>query len=160
VSTRRSYRPSLTPGSPVQAVDGQLDLFAADTGPEPAPAAGPAPATTKALPPMGAPRTTVVDLHGHQADPAYAEVVYVGRPMYQGGWRLHGHPLSNPYKVGRDGSAETVVARYREWLLRRPGLTDQLLQLRGRRLGCWCADGAPCHARVLAELADQITTDR
>jgi hypothetical protein len=105
------------------------------------------------------PRTSVVDLHGHQGDPAYADVVYVGRPMYQGGWHLKGHPLSNPFKAGRDGDPAAVVARYREWLLRRPGLVDQLLKLRGRRLGCWCAEDQPCHARVLAELADQIVTD-
>jgi hypothetical protein len=32
--------------------------------------------------------------------------VYVGRPS----------PLGNPYALGRDGSREQVIARYRRWL--------------------------------------------
>ncbi|NED02698.1 DUF4326 domain-containing protein, partial [Streptomyces sp. SID6648] len=44
---------------------------------------------------------------------------------------------------------------YRTWLDERPQLVArELPKLRGRRLGCWCPEG-PCHARVLAELADQ-----
>jgi Domain of unknown function (DUF4326) len=101
--------------------------------------------------------TTVVDLRGHRGDPGIADVVYVGRPMYRGGWRLPGHPLANPYRAGRDGTAAQVVDQYRRWLLARPGLPAQLAALRGRRLGCWCPDGQPCHARVLAELADATT---
>ncbi|WP_373559368.1 DUF4326 domain-containing protein [Streptomyces sp. Ag82_G6-1] len=31
----------------------------------------------------------------------------------------------------------------------------ELPALRGRRLGCWCGPEQPCHARVLAELADR-----
>ncbi|MER5511531.1 DUF1643 domain-containing protein [Streptomyces sp. NPDC002766] len=109
------------------------------------------------LPPAGPHEpTTVVDLHGHQGDPAFTDVVYVGRPMYQGGWRLHGHVLANPFKVGKHGDAAAVVEKYRAWLAERPQLlARELPKLRGRRLGCWCSDGQPCHARVLAELADQ-----
>jgi len=130
--------------APIVQVEGQLDLFAED--PEPA----------EQVPAQAAPGpTTVVDLHGHKDDPAYADVLYVGRPHYVGGWRLHGHALANPYKV-KNGDQAEAVARYREWLMRRPGLVADLLELRGRRLGCWCPEGSPCHARVLAELADQV----
>lgn len=131
----------------------QLDLFAA-AEPEPATTAGPAPAD----PSSPGDSTTVVDLHGRQGDPLLADpqFVYVGRPLYRGGWKLHGHLLSNPYTVGKDGTAEQVVERYRKWLVQRRGLTHQLLALRGRVLGCWCADGQPCHARVLAEMADGV----
>lgn len=45
------------------------------------------------------------------------------------------------------------MARYREYLLSRPGLLALLPDLRGRRLGCWCVPEL-CHARVIAELAD------
>jgi hypothetical protein len=125
----------------------QLDMFAdPDDQPQPEPEVS-----------VPAEPTTVVDLHGHQGDPAYADVLYVGRPMYQGGWTLHGHPLANPFKIGQDGTAEEVVQRYRRWVLHRPRLAAQLRELRGRRLGCWCAEGQPCHARVLAELADQVS---
>ncbi|MCQ4045820.1 DUF4326 domain-containing protein [Streptomyces rubrisoli] len=100
-------------------------------------------------------RTTVVCLKGRRDDPAIDAVVYVGRPMYQGGWRLHGHPLANPYRVGRHGTAEECVAKYRVWLEEHRQLLErELPKLKGQALGCWCAEGEPCHARVLAELAD------
>ncbi|WP_432071242.1 DUF4326 domain-containing protein [Streptomyces sp. AA1529] len=136
----------------------QLPMFAVEVEPEPATTAGPHPAEQS---PIGdqtqvAATTTVVDLHGHQSDPEFTDVVYVGRPMFQGGWRLHGHVLANPYRVGKHGDAAAVVEKYRTWLDERPQLVArELPKLRGRRLGCWCPEGQPCHARVLAELADQ-----
>jgi len=99
------------------------------------------------------PATTVVNLKGHRDDPGVADVVYVGRAMHRGGWRLPASPLACPFRPGRDGSREEVMARYREYLLGRPDLLALLPGLRGRRLGCWCAP-LPCHAGVLAELAD------
>ncbi|WP_406257519.1 DUF4326 domain-containing protein [Streptomyces chartreusis] len=115
--------------------------------------------TTESPTPSGDPApsavTTVVDLHGHKGDPEFADVVYVGRPMYQGGWKLHGHPLANPFKV-LNGDAAEAVERYQLWLEAHPQLVArELPKLRGRRLGCWCPEGQPCHARVLAELANQ-----
>jgi hypothetical protein len=97
--------------------------------------------------------TTVVNMAGHRNDPDFADVVYVGRAMYRGGWRLAGSPLASPYRVGRDGTRQEVVARYRDFLLGRPDLLALLPDLRGRRIGCWCAPEA-CHADVIAELAD------
>jgi uncharacterized protein DUF4326 len=98
--------------------------------------------------------TRVVNLKGHRDDPAYRDVVYVGRAMHRGGWRLPASPLACPYKPGPDGTRKEVVARYREYLLARPDLLEVVRGLRGRRLGCWCAP-LPCHADVIAELADR-----
>jgi hypothetical protein len=97
--------------------------------------------------------TTVVNLKGHRDDHGFADVVYVGRPLRRGGWDLTGSPLANPFRLGRDGTRAEVVARYREYLLSRPDLLALLPGLRGKRLGCWCAP-EPCHAEVIAELAD------
>ena len=97
--------------------------------------------------------TTVVNLTGHRDDPDFADVVYVGRAMYRGGWKLPGSPLASPFRPGRDGSREEVLASYRQHLLGRPDLLALLPGLRGRRLGCWCVP-EPCHAQVIAELAD------
>lgn len=100
-------------------------------------------------------RTSVVCLKGRRDDPGIKDVVYVGRPMYQGGWHLAGHLLANPFKVGKHGTAEDVVAKYRVWLdQHRDLVARELPRLKGKRLGCWCPEGEPCHARVLAELAD------
>jgi Domain of unknown function (DUF4326) len=98
-------------------------------------------------------RTTVVNLRGHRDEPAFADVVYVGRSMHRGGWRLAASPLACPYRPGPDGTRADVIATYREHLLGRPDLLELAEYLRGRRLGCWCAP-LPCHADVIAELAD------
>lgn len=135
-----------------EPIEGQLDLFAAAAELAAAEIDLQVPASTGAGTAPGP--TTVVDLHGRRDDPAYADVLYVGRAMFLGGWRLAGHLLANPYRVGRDGDAHQVVARYEAWALACPDLPERLAGLRGRRLGCWCPDGAPCHARVLARLAD------
>jgi hypothetical protein len=97
--------------------------------------------------------TTVVNLKGHRDDPDFDDVVYVGRAMHRGGWHLAASPLANPFRLGRDGTREEIVAAYREYILGRPDLLARLPDLRGRRLGCWCVPLA-CHAQVIAELAD------
>lgn len=99
-------------------------------------------------------RTTVVNLKGHRGDPDYADVVYVGRPAQRGGWHLPGSPLASPFRPGPDGTREEVLEMYRDHLLSRPDLLAMLPGLRGRRLGCWCVP-EPCHAQVIAELADR-----
>ncbi len=49
----------------------------------------------------GAGVTSVVNLKGHRGDPAYADVVYVGRAMHRGGWWLAASPLASPFRLGR-----------------------------------------------------------
>ena len=70
--------------------------------------------------------------------------VYIGRPSIYG----------NPFKIGRDGDRAEVIEKYRQWLLAQPDLVAHVRrELRGKRLGCWCAP-KPCHGDVLAEIAD------
>lgn len=69
--------------------------------------------------------------------------VYVGRPSKWG----------NPYRVGVDGTREEVVAKFRKRLLQRKDLLEELPELRGKNLMCFCAP-EPCHADVLLELAN------
>ena len=97
---------------------------------------------------------TVVNMSGHRDDPAFDDVVYVGRAMYRGGWRLPASPLANPFRLGADGDRDELIAKYREYLLGRPDLLALLPDLRGKRLGCWCAP-LRCHADVIAALADE-----
>jgi len=61
----------------------------------------------------------------------------------------------NPYRVGRDGDRDRVIALYREHVLRTPSLLMSLHELRGRGLACWCHP-MPCHADVLLELANGL----
>jgi hypothetical protein len=58
----------------------------------------------------------------------------------------------NPFKIGRDGTREEVIEKYRQYLLSRPDLLERLPELGGKVLGCWCAPDEACHGDVLLEL--------
>jgi hypothetical protein len=68
--------------------------------------------------------------------------VYVGRPSKWG----------NPFVLGRDGSRDEVIGKYRAWIVMQPALMGALHELRGKDL-IFCAPEA-CHADVLAALAN------
>lgn len=70
--------------------------------------------------------------------------VYVGRPTKWG----------NPFTIGKDGSREEVIQKYREWIQGRPDLLRDLPTLRGKDLVCWCSPPQACHADILLELAN------
>jgi hypothetical protein len=77
--------------------------------------------------------------------------VYCGR-----GSRRLGLPWSkwaNPFRIGRDGTREQVIAKHKNWLPTQPHLIAALDELRGRTLGCHCAPEA-CHCDTLLELAN------
>jgi hypothetical protein len=86
--------------------------------------------------------------------------VYVGRPSRWG----------NIYKVGAydfDWHGEGVIPEtieqcvelYEKELFSNiqhdKGLINQVLELRGKDLACWCALDKPCHADVLLKLANE-----
>lgn len=71
-------------------------------------------------------------------------------------------PLANPYKIGRDGTREEVIAKYRRWLWKemrnRAGAAYRelvrlvQLEMTGENviLICWCKPGF-CHGDILVE---------
>lgn len=73
-----------------------------------------------------------------------------------------GSPLGNPFVIGKDGSREQVIAKYRVWLneqiLRKnPVVLDELNRLgnkaideKGLALQCFCYP-KPCHGEVIKE---------
>jgi hypothetical protein len=70
--------------------------------------------------------------------------VYIGRPSKWG----------NKFVIEKDGTREEVIEKYREWLLQQKDLMDDLHELKGKTLGCWCSPQA-CHGDVLSELANK-----
>jgi Domain of unknown function (DUF4326) len=55
--------------------------------------------------------------------------VYIGRLSKWG----------NPFKIGKDGSRDEAIQKYRPWILANPELMAQLsTELKGKKLGCWC----------------------
>lgn len=71
--------------------------------------------------------------------------VYIGRPSKWG----------NPFVVGKDGTREEVIEKYKQWVLTQQHLIDSLHELKGKILGCWCYPQA-CHGDVLIELVNNV----
>lgn len=73
------------------------------------------------------------------------DAMYVGRPSKYG----------NPFVIGRHGTREQVIERYRDHLKSNPHLVNLARQeLRGKDLVCFCSPLA-CHADVLLEVANE-----
>lgn len=70
--------------------------------------------------------------------------LYIGRPSIWG----------NPFIIGRDGDRAEVIQRYEQWIVTQPRLMEQVHQLHGKVLGCWCSPLA-CHGKVLVKLASR-----
>jgi hypothetical protein len=70
--------------------------------------------------------------------------VYIGRPSKWG----------NPFIIGKDGTREEVITKYRVWLLTQPAKVEAVKhELAGKDLVCFCAPKA-CHGDVLLEVAN------
>ena len=67
--------------------------------------------------------------------------VYIGRGSIWG----------NPFEIGKDGTREEVIAKYKEYILAKPELLARLPELKDKILGCYCKP-KPCHGDVLIEL--------
>lgn len=65
--------------------------------------------------------------------------IYIGRP---GKW-------GNPFSIGPD-TREQVLEKFEAFLLSRPDLLEQLSELEGKVLGCWCKPQA-CHGDILVK---------
>lgn len=67
--------------------------------------------------------------------------VYIGRPSKWG----------NPFTIGKDGTREDVIRKYKKYIITNPDLLNSLYELKGKILGCWCSPKV-CHGDVLIEL--------
>jgi len=69
--------------------------------------------------------------------------VYIGR----------GTKWGNPFIIGKDGTRKRVIELYEAWILTRPDLLEDLVELEGKVLGCHCKPLA-CHGDVLEQLIE------
>jgi len=79
--------------------------------------------------------------------------VYIGR----------GSKWGNPFTHIKDRktkaefiveSREESIEKYRQWILSQPNLLNDIHELKGKTLGCFCKPKS-CHGDVLAELANK-----
>jgi len=80
--------------------------------------------------------------------------IYIGRPSKWGNPFSH-LPGTLAKFICKD--RQEAVASFRKWITCGEGqhLLNDLHQLKGKTLGCWCKPQS-CHGDVLAELADII----
>jgi len=57
----------------------------------------------------------------------------------------------NPFIIGKDGTREEVIAKYRNWILNNEKLLKNINELRNKTLGCWCRPKV-CHGDVLLDI--------
>jgi hypothetical protein len=70
--------------------------------------------------------------------------VYVGRPTKWG----------NPYPLNSIWSREEALSKFKEWADK--WLTkEDLAELKGRDLACWCREGEACHADYLLLISNK-----
>ncbi|MGN6417770.1 MAG: DUF4326 domain-containing protein [Pseudobacter sp.] len=72
--------------------------------------------------------------------------IYVGRPTKWG----------NPYKINEKVDRANAVALFKEYIEQYVP-KEELEELKGKNLACWCKEGSPCHADVLLELANKTS---
>lgn len=70
--------------------------------------------------------------------------VYIGRPSKWG----------NPFVLGKDGTREEVIQKYEQYLKKNKRLLEDLPELKGKVLGCWCKPQA-CHGDILVKFVKQ-----
>jgi len=81
--------------------------------------------------------------------------VYVGR----------GSKFGNPFKITEDRTAAETVTAFKIWLTvdgvhagipeKKAAILDNIEEIRGKDLACWCKIGKPCHADILLEIANE-----
>ena len=96
--------------------------------------------------------TTLINIHdapeGWKKNPDY---LYIGRPSY----------LGNPFVIGKDGTREEVVAKYRKYIFQLWDEDNQMFRdymekvVLGSTLVCYCAPKL-CHGSVILEMIDRF----
>ena len=77
--------------------------------------------------------------------------IYIGRPSKWGNPFSHKDGTIAEFKVGTRIEA---IKKYEEWILNQPRLMSDLIELRGKVLGCWCSP-KPCHGHTLVRLVEK-----
>jgi len=84
-------------------------------------------------------KTKVVNLRYEPYD------VFIGRGSIWG----------NPFRIGLHGTRKEVIEKYKSFILSRPEMMEQLPNLKGKILGCYCKPLA-CHGDILVDLLEKV----
>ena len=79
--------------------------------------------------------------------------IYIGRANLY--YNLPESKWANKYVIGKDGTREECIEKYKNDLLNNPKLLEDLHEIDGQILGCYCAPDFACHGNVLIELREK-----
>lgn len=114
------------------------------------------------------PQTTVISLkgkrdeYGPSLEHAPPDVVYIGRNLTMGGWKLKQSIFYNPYAVNKSSqlTREAALELYTEYLKEKvhsdQDFTEELISLKGKTLACWCKPCA-CHGDIIVKEIEHLT---
>lgn len=88
--------------------------------------------------------------YGPSLENAPSNMIYIGRNLNMGGWKLPKSKWHNPFTVKEFGKDE-ALRRYREYILNTTELLNSLHELGGKILACWCHPES-CHGNILIDL--------
>lgn len=78
---------------------------------------------------------------------------YIGRDMTRFNSDITGSKWGNPFNVKKYGRDE-CLRLYEQYIRKHPTLYDELEELVGKELGCWCHPQG-CHGHVLVRLLEE-----
>ncbi len=85
-----------------------------------------------------------------------AGIVFVDKKRYP----TQSSKFANPYKIGKDGTREEVIAKYKEYITKKldndESLVNELISFKEKKLGCWCYPEM-CHGNILLELINNYS---
>lgn len=66
--------------------------------------------------------------------------------------------FANPFKIGKDGTRDEVIEKYKKYIDNRlkndAKLQQELIGMKNKNLGCWCSPES-CHGNVLLQLMEE-----
>jgi len=96
--------------------------------------------------------TTVVRIRRENGQVVQDCDVYIGRACNRGGWDLPQSKWHNTFK------GENAIVLYEQYIRASP-LMNEIEELRGKRIGCWCFP-SPCHGNVLVKILTERSIPR
>lgn len=109
---------------------------------------------TKSLSPSVTCLKGQIHQYGPSLEQAPLNMVYIGRNLNMGGWKLPKNKWHNPFTV-KQYSRDEALRKYKDHVLSTPELLNSLHELGGKVLACWCPSKEECHGGVLVDLYNQ-----
>lgn len=80
--------------------------------------------------------------------------IFIGRPSKWGNPFSHKEKSNSKWKTS---NRKESIQKHKEWILSQPDLLNDLHEIRGKTLGCWCKPKS-CHGDFLVELCNRDFT--